>query len=125
MPGEAVAEETRQIVEQRMDDCLKPDEAAFVFLGSLRRKGAEALVLPEDVVPAAPWMSDPQPSLARHTNQLSVAEQRAEDHLELHGVWRDAVEGDARMLDHIDEFDRRLRPPRFRGVTSRIGGGSP
>jgi hypothetical protein len=55
-------------------------------------------------------VSDAQRSLARQTDEPSVAEQRAQDHLELHGVRWDPMERDTRMLDHTDEFDRRLRP---------------
>jgi len=108
--GEAVAEEPREIVEERMAHGLEADEPALVFPRRFRRKRTEPLVLPQNVVAATRTVGDPQGSLARQTDELSVAEEPAQDHLELHGVRRDPMERDARMLDHTDEFDRRLRP---------------
>ena len=110
VPGEAVAEEAGEIVEERMAHGLEADEAAFVILRCVRRKRTEPVVLPQDVVAALGPVSDPQPPLARQTDKPTVAKQRAKDHLELQGVRRDPMQRGAGMFAHTDEFDRRLRP---------------
>ena len=112
MPGEAVREEAGEIVEERVDHRLEAHQPASAVLGNASRKRTEALVLPEDVVPPLSAVSDSQPALARQTNELPVAKQRAEDHLELDGVRWDPMKRGAGMLDHTDEFDRGLRWPK-------------
>src|SRR5439155_13957411 len=114
MPREAVREEARQVVEDRVARRLESDEAPFTRLRSGSRESAEAVVLPHDIGMALDPMSDPQPALARETDELPVTEQRAEHHLELHRVRWDPTNRDLGMFDHADEFDRRLRGLRLR-----------
>jgi len=107
-----VREEPGEIIEERVGHGLEAHKPAFVLLGDTGRKRTEPLVFPEDVVAALGAVSDPQPSLARQTDEPAVTEERPEDHLELDGIRWDPLERDARMLDHTDEFDRGLRSPR-------------
>src|SRR5438067_11241783 len=129
MPREAVPEEARQVVEDRVACRLESDEAPRTRRRSGCRERSQAVVLPQDIAMALDPMSDSQPALARETDELPVTEQRAEHHLELHRVRRDPTDRDLGMFDHADEFDRRLRGsrPRSRSIPgggARCGGGS-
>ena len=110
MPGEPVTQEAGEIVEQRMAHRLKAHETTLVFPWGVGWERTEPVVLPPDIVATVGAVGDPEAALARHTDESAIAKQRAEDHLELHRVWWHPAERAARMLDHNDEFDRRLRP---------------
>jgi hypothetical protein len=114
MFGEGTREQAREIIEKRMRHGLEADEAGVVFPRGLAGERAEPLVLPEDVIAPRGAMRNPEPPLAGQTDQPTVAEHRAEDHLELNGVRRKTAECRAGVFDHTDDFDRRLRPVRGR-----------
>src|SRR5437763_566966 len=97
MPREAVREEARQVVEDRVARRLESDEAPFTRLRSARRERPQAVVLPQDVGTPLDAVSDPQPAPTRETDELPVTEQRAEHHLELHRVRRDPTHSDLGM----------------------------
>src|SRR5437868_6556103 len=130
MPREAVREEARQVVEDRLARRLESNEAPFARCRSTCRERSQTVVLPHDIGMALDPVSDPQPTLARETDELPVTEQRAEHHLELHRVRRDPTNRDLGMFDHADEFDRRLRGSRLTSRSiprwaARCGGASP
>jgi len=95
---------------------LEADEVIAARLRLGRGKRTEPIVLPYDVLATLRPVSDPQPALARQTDETAIAEQRAEDDLELHRVGRDPADSDPGMFDHALEFDRRLR--RSAGIAS-------
>jgi hypothetical protein len=109
VPGEAIREEAREIVEERMAHGLEPDEAAFIVRRRLRHEVTKALVLPNNVVAPLGAVSDPQASVVGQAGQAAVAEHRAEDHLELDRIGRQPTESRMGMFDHTDDVDRRLR----------------
>src|SRR5437667_9455362 len=130
MPREAVREDARQVVEDRVACRLESDEAPRTRRRSGCRERSQAVVLPQDIAMALDPMSDAQPALARETDELPVTQQRAEHHLELHRVRGDPTDRDLGVFDHADEFDRRLRASRARsrsipGGGARGGGASP
>ena len=88
MPSESVTEQAGKIVEERVAYGLEAEKACLVLPRSLSWKRTEPVVLPENVVAALDAVSDPQPPLPRATDELTVAQQRPEDHLELDRVGR-------------------------------------
>src|SRR5438034_724317 len=103
-------EERREVLEDRVRDGLERQVPA----GLTRRvagERAESLVFPANVVRALRLVRDAQSALAFRADEPGVAEERAKDHLELDRVRRNAPEGAARVLDHVDECGRALLPP--------------
>ena len=61
-------------------------EPAIAIRWGLIRERAQTVVLPPDVGRAIAAMRDPEPAIERTTDDPAIAEERAEDHLELNGV---------------------------------------
>src|SRR5207245_4608434 len=103
-------EERREVLEDRVRDGLERQVPA----GVTRRvagERAESLVFPANVVRALRLVRDAQSALAFRADEPAVAEERAEGHLELDRVRREAPQGAARVLDQGDECGRALLPP--------------
>lgn len=63
-------------------------------------ESAESVVLPPHVLGAAQVMHDAEAALSVASFKAPVAEQRTQDHLDLHGVGYDAPENALRMFPH-------------------------
>ena len=72
------------------------------------REDAQPLVFPPDVLRAILVMRDPQAAASFARLQAPVAEQRSEDHLDLHRIRHDTAENALWMLPHATNIGTGL-----------------
>src|SRR5437868_14671773 len=92
-------EQPRDIVEDRVRDRSEGEPSVALDRSAVYER-CEAVVLPAKVVLTVSAVRDAQAPLARNSYQATIAKERAEDHLELHGVRRDPAKRDARIGRH-------------------------
>ena len=102
---QARAVEAREVIEDRVRDRRELREICHPHRPT-RGKGPESLVLPTGVRVAL--VGDVQLTVPQATGDATVAKERADDDLQLHGVRREPSECGVRALQHVVSYRSSL-----------------